>query len=151
MYCVKCGAVVADDQFYCNKCARSAAAQSNAPAATTIAPETFRPDPGPFPAQETGESGPAAPEIKLDLPQDNALPALYGKLAEFRRGIFVNAAICVGGLLITIFSYSAISQRGGTYLVFWGAVIYGGAQFFRCLYYYIKVKGMIRRLKQQDM
>jgi hypothetical protein len=149
MYCVKCGAIVADDQFYCNKCARSAAAESSVPAAAAIGPETFQPESGPFPAQENGESGPAGPEIKLDLSQGNTLSALNAKLSEFRKGMLVNGAICIGGALITVLTYSAASTGGGRYFVFWGAVIYGGVQCIRSTYYYFKTKSMIRKLSQQ--
>lgn len=42
---------------------------------------------------------------------------------------------CVGGLVATVVSYQMASEgTGGTYFVFWGAVIFGGAQFFRGLF-----------------
>lgn len=39
----------------------------------------------------------------------------------------------VGGLLVTLLTYCAASN-GGTYVVAWGAVIFGAIQFFKGLY-----------------
>ena len=39
---------------------------------------------------------------------------------------------CAGGLLITIATYTAASG-GGTYIVAWGAILFGGLQFIRGL------------------
>lgn len=40
---------------------------------------------------------------------------------------------CIGGLLVTFLTYSAASD-GGTYVIAWGAVIFGAIQFFKGLY-----------------
>jgi hypothetical protein len=36
----------------------------------------------------------------------------------------------VGGLLVTAVTYSMASGRGGTYIIFWGAVLFGAIDFF---------------------
>jgi len=36
----------------------------------------------------------------------------------------------VGGLLVTAITYSMASGRGGTYYIFWGAVLFGAIDFF---------------------
>jgi hypothetical protein len=43
--------------------------------------------------------------------------------------------IMIIGIVITVGSYSAASNSptGGTYVVAWGAIIFGGLQFFRGL------------------
>lgn len=45
--------------------------------------------------------------------------ALYGGLWFF------------GGILVTVLTYASASNGGGTYFVAWGAIIFGGIQFFR--------------------
>lgn len=39
---------------------------------------------------------------------------------------------CVGGIVVTAATYSAASG-GGSYVVAWGAILFGGIQFFRGL------------------
>lgn len=36
----------------------------------------------------------------------------------------------LGGLLVTAITYSMASGRGGTYYIFWGAVLFGAIDFF---------------------
>jgi hypothetical protein len=45
----------------------------------------------------------------------------------------IGAAWAVGGLAVTIATYSAVAQSGGTYFVAWGAVLFGTIRFFRGL------------------
>lgn len=49
-----------------------------------------------------------------------------------RRDMIVGGLWCVGGLVVTIATYSA-SSGGGRYVVAWGAIIFGAIQFFRGL------------------
>jgi hypothetical protein len=37
---------------------------------------------------------------------------------------------CIGGIIITALTYSAASN-GGSYVITWGAIIFGGIQFFK--------------------
>lgn len=53
------------------------------------------------------------------------------------KNMLYGALWCVGGLLVTILTYSAASD-GGTYVVAWGAVIFGAIQF---------VQGLIQKLR----
>lgn len=46
------------------------------------------------------------------------------------KNMLYGALWCVGGLLVTFLTYSAASN-GGTYVVAWGAVIFGAIQFFK--------------------
>ena len=39
---------------------------------------------------------------------------------------------CAGGILVTVATYSAASS-GGTYLLAWGAILFGGVQFVKGL------------------
>lgn len=49
------------------------------------------------------------------------------------KNMLYGALWCVGGLLVTILTYSAASD-GGTYVVAWGAVIFGAIQFCKGLF-----------------
>lgn len=46
------------------------------------------------------------------------------------KNMLYGALWCIGGLLVTFLTYSAASN-GGTYVVAWGAVVFGAIQFFR--------------------
>jgi hypothetical protein len=43
-----------------------------------------------------------------------------------------------GGLLVTVFTYASASNGGGSYVVTWGALLFGGIQF---------VKGLMASMK----
>ena len=49
------------------------------------------------------------------------------------RNIVVGACWCIGGLVVTAVSYNAGKNTGGTYIVAWGAVVFGGYQFLKGL------------------
>jgi hypothetical protein len=53
------------------------------------------------------------------------------------KEMIVGGLWCVGGLVVTAITYSMASSRGGTYIVTWGAVIFGAIQFFRGLFVFI--------------
>ena len=48
------------------------------------------------------------------------------------RNMFVGGLWCVGGIVVTALTYSAASG-GGSYVVAWGAIVFGGIQFCRGL------------------
>ncbi len=52
-----------------------------------------------------------------------------------QRDMLIGAGFCIVGLIITIATYAAAasSRSGGTYVVAWGAIIFGALQFFRGL------------------
>ena len=49
------------------------------------------------------------------------------------KNMLYGALWCIGGLLVTFLTYSAASD-GGTYVVAWGAVIFGVIQFFKGMF-----------------
>jgi hypothetical protein len=53
--------------------------------------------------------------------------------AAGKRQMIVGAVICAIGLIVTIVSYTAVEHGGGTYVVAWGAIVFGGIRFFRGL------------------
>lgn len=50
-----------------------------------------------------------------------------------KKDMLYGALWCVGGILVTAFTYSAASNGGGRYFVAWGAILFGGIQFVRGL------------------
>jgi hypothetical protein len=50
-----------------------------------------------------------------------------------RKHMIAGALWCIGGIIVTAVTYGAASEGGGTYFVAWGAIIFGGIQFFRGL------------------
>lgn len=56
-----------------------------------------------------------------------------GRHAAGRKNMLIGALWCVGGLAVTFFSYQSASTGGGSYVVTWGAVVFGGIQFVRGL------------------
>jgi hypothetical protein len=55
------------------------------------------------------------------------------------KSMAIGGIICVIGIVVTLGSYSAASASpsGGSYVVAWGAVVFGGLQFFRGLMQYL--------------
>jgi hypothetical protein len=49
------------------------------------------------------------------------------------RNMVLGGIICAVGLIITVATYSAASEGGGSYVVAWGAIIFGAIRFFRGL------------------
>ncbi len=47
------------------------------------------------------------------------------------KNMAFGALWCIGGIAVTAFTYSAASEGGGSYVVAWGAILFGGIQFFR--------------------
>jgi hypothetical protein len=159
MYCVKCGAPVRDDQFYCNKCARKMAAESDMPPEETAnkyiepaqAQEDQYPAASPEPAEEGGDAQPATGEGAGEGKQPDPLLALQGRLPALRRGMAVNAAICLGGILITALTFSSASSGSrNSYYIFWAAIILGGFQFIKNAILYFKVKSAIKDLRERQ-
>jgi hypothetical protein len=51
-----------------------------------------------------------------------------------QKDMLYGALWCIGGIVVTAVSYSAAaSAGGGTYVITWGAVVFGAIQFFRGL------------------
>jgi hypothetical protein len=55
------------------------------------------------------------------------------KSREARKDITVGAIVLGLGLLVTLVTYSMASNGGGSYVVTWGAIIFGGIRLVRGL------------------
>lgn len=51
---------------------------------------------------------------------------------EGTRNMMIGGLICLGGIVITAATYSAASG-GGSYVVAWGAILFGAIRFFKGL------------------
>lgn len=75
--------------------------------------------------------GPARenPPASEPAPSDN--PA---RTAADKRMLY-GGLVCLGGILVTVFSYigAATSRTGGTYIIAWGAILFGAIRFFQGL------------------
>jgi hypothetical protein len=49
-----------------------------------------------------------------------------------QKDMLYGALWCIGGIAVTVGTYSAASG-GGTYVIAWGAIVFGAIQFFRGL------------------
>jgi hypothetical protein len=48
------------------------------------------------------------------------------------KNMLYGALWCIGGLVVTALSYqAAMNAGGGRYVLAWGAILFGGIQFFR--------------------
>ena len=56
--------------------------------------------------------------------------------ARGRRNMVVGGLWCGGGTVVTVVTYSAASG-GGSYVVAWGAILFGGFQFLKGLFQYL--------------
>ena len=68
-----------------------------------------------------------APEIVSSLRMQIAQIKIDAANKDIKHG----ALWCGGGLLVTIGSYSMASEGGGSYLMCWGAIIFGGYQLLK--------------------
>jgi len=90
------------------------------------------------PANAMAEATPAdGPERTIAGEADARIASLCSAAARSvgQRNMFVGALWCVGGILVTAVTYglAASLPAGGTYLVAWGAIVFGALQFFRGL------------------
>lgn len=49
-----------------------------------------------------------------------------------KRNMVIGGVVCAIGIAVTVATYMAASG-GGTYVVAWGAIVFGGIQFFKGL------------------
>ncbi len=60
--------------------------------------------------------------------------------AKYKKMMLVGIGFAVVGVIITVATYSAASRSGGTYFVWWGAVVFGIYDFIRGLAGWLKNK-----------
>jgi hypothetical protein len=51
-----------------------------------------------------------------------------------QKNMLFGALWCIGGIVVTVATYSAAASAGeGRYIIAWGAIVFGAVQFFRGL------------------
>ena len=60
--------------------------------------------------------------------------------------MYKNGWIMVIGLAITIFTFLAVSEKGGSYVVAWGALLFGGIGFFMAFEAKGKYQAALKRM-----
>lgn len=50
-----------------------------------------------------------------------------------KRNMMIGGIVCLIGVAVTLGTYSSAAP-GGSYLIAWGAILYGGIQFIRGLF-----------------
>ena len=73
-----------------------------------------------------------APELAAVVVDKLSIMRSQAIRSAARKSMLYGGLWCVGGLLVTILTYGAASG-GGRFIVAWGAIVYGGIQFFRGL------------------
>lgn len=77
---------------------------------------------------EQGLSPEAAATVVGNLKQAKAQAAKEAS----RKNMLYGALWCVGGIVVTVLTYQA-AAGGGSFVVAWGAILFGGIQFVRGL------------------
>ena len=54
--------------------------------------------------------------------------------SDASKDIIVGLLWCIGGIVVTVVTYNNASP-GGTYIIAWGAIIFGGIQFLKGLFH----------------
>jgi hypothetical protein len=60
---------------------------------------------------------------------------------KYKRKMVSGFLWAAGGTIVTVATYSAASDGGGTYVIAWGAILFGIIDFFRGLFGWMKYKG----------
>jgi len=79
------------------------------------------------PDAQTSRPYPDAPNIA------NTNIAVGGGGGVGNTSMWIGGLICLFGIVVTVGSCLASGERGGSVVVAWGAIIFGGIQFFRGL------------------
>jgi hypothetical protein len=64
--------------------------------------------------------------------------------------MLVGGATCVIGIFITLWTYSSAMSSGGTYVVAWGAIIFGGIRFFSGMTEKGKFKRILENIESKE-
>ncbi len=73
-------------------------------------------------------------EFNNDNPDQGAIAKPVEKTSNGGNDMLVGALWCIGGIVFTAATYSAVKDTGGTYYIAWGAIAFGGYQFLKGLF-----------------
>src|SRR5262245_26879271 len=70
------------------------------------------------------------PEVARIVVQNLGQARNQARRESGKKKMLYGALWCVGGTAVTAFTYSSASTGGGSYYIFWGAIIFGAIEFF---------------------
>ncbi len=73
-----------------------------------------------------------------DEDYDDIVTSTFAK--QGKRRMLTGALWAIGGTVVTLFTYGAASNGGGSYVVAWGAILFGIIDFIRGFADYVKYK-----------
>ena len=85
---------------------------------------------------------------------ENYIHALYVQMEPYKqaasKAIFTGLAWLVGGIAITAFSYlAAVNSGGGSYVIAWGAILFGGIQAVKSFVYSSKIDDFLSKAEAE--
>jgi hypothetical protein len=72
----------------------------------------------------------ASPEFAEAIVHELQEAIIEAHKSEGRKNMLYGGLWCGGGTLVTVLSY-AMAEGGGSFVLAWGAIIFGGIQFLR--------------------
>ena len=63
----------------------------------------------------------------------------------------IGGVVCVAGIVITLWTYSNAVQNGGSYLITWGAVVFGAIRFFTNYSAQSKYKTILSNIEEGEL
>jgi hypothetical protein len=79
---------------------------------------------------------------------DTEIRLLKSKRSQVRNMLLFWLIITSAGIIITIAGFSEASKNGGTYAVFWGAILFGSYRLIKQLITYSKLTSAIDALRR---
>lgn len=85
---------------------------------------------------------------------ENFIHAMHEQIEPYKdyakRSVGAGMAWLIGGLVVTVGSYmAAVSSGGGSYVIAWGAILFGGIQAVRSFYNYSKINRTVKELEEE--
>lgn len=81
-------------------------------------------------AEETVE---AVADWRRKNPDRQNIANTAGATGGGNASMWIGGIICLVGIVVTVGSFLAAGEGGGRYYIAWGAIVFGGIQFFRGL------------------
>lgn len=85
---------------------------------------------------------------------ENYIHSLYAQMEPYKqaasRATFIGLAWLIGGISITAFSYlAAVNSGGGSYIIAWGAILFGGIQAVKSFIYISKINDFLTKAETE--
>ena len=64
-------------------------------------------------------------------PGDESAAQIQELIDKCDKSMLINGIIFIAGVAITLITYTAVADKGGSYVVAWGAIVFGAINCFR--------------------